>query len=173
VFARETVLVDIAEIIWACEEQLHRLDAGCLTDRAADLFLVLGMQKLRYIAWFMPWSIRQSPRAGVGVFLSRSRGQPHSCRWSTPGIQVNNSNARRDIYLHSRYQRSGFLRHNCWVNLSWENERASVSNAYANLMCLMASSSSSTHDSHSLDPYDMQPRIIWETFNPEFPTRTR
>ena len=39
-------------------------------------------------------------------------------------------------------------------------------------MCLMASSSGRTQFCHSGDPYDMHPRMILETFKPEFPSRT-
>ena len=42
----------------------------------------------------------------------------------------------------------------------------------ANLMCLIASSSGRTQSCHSGEPYDMHPRMILDTFNPEFPRRT-
>ena len=39
-------------------------------------------------------------------------------------------------------------------------------------MCLMASSSGRIQLCHSGEPYDMHPRMILDTFNPEFPRRT-
>ena len=42
----------------------------------------------------------------------------------------------------------------------------------AYLMCLIASSSGSTQFIQSLDPYDMHPRMIFDTFSPELPRRT-
>lgn len=43
---------------------------------------------------------------------------------------------------------------------------------YANLICLIASCSGSTQLCHSGLPYDMHPRMIRDTFKPEFPRRT-
>ena len=43
---------------------------------------------------------------------------------------------------------------------------------YAYLMCLIASSSGKTQLCHSGEPYDMHPRMIFDTFSPEFPRRT-
>ena len=42
----------------------------------------------------------------------------------------------------------------------------------ANLICLMASSSGRTQSCHLGEPYDMHPRMILDTFSPEFPRRT-
>ena len=43
---------------------------------------------------------------------------------------------------------------------------------YAYLMCLIPSSSGSTQFCQSGEPYDMHPKMIFETFSPEFPRRT-
>ena len=43
---------------------------------------------------------------------------------------------------------------------------------YANLMCLIASSSGSTQSCQPFEPYDIQPRMIFETLSPDFPRRT-
>ena len=43
---------------------------------------------------------------------------------------------------------------------------------YANLMCLIASSSGRDQLWNSGEPYDMHPRMIFETFRPELPRRT-
>lgn len=40
------------------------------------------------------------------------------------------------------------------------------------LICLIASSSSSTHSCQPLSPYCIAPKIIFETLRPEFPSRT-
>lgn len=50
--------------------------------------------------------------------------------------------------------------------------RLTCSHTYANLMCLIASSSSRTHPCHSGLPYVMHPRTIFEIFSPELPRRT-
>jgi hypothetical protein len=39
-------------------------------------------------------------------------------------------------------------------------------------MCLIPSSSPSTHGCHSGEPYDMHPKMIRETFRPDLPKRT-
>ena len=39
-------------------------------------------------------------------------------------------------------------------------------------MCLIASSSGSTQSCQPFEPYDIQPRMIFETLRPEFPRRT-
>src|SRR3984957_7901477 len=43
---------------------------------------------------------------------------------------------------------------------------------YATLMCLMASSSPKTHSCHLGSPYCIVPKIILETFRPDWPNRT-
>lgn len=44
---------------------------------------------------------------------------------------------------------------------------------YANLMCLMPSSSPRSQSCQPGSPYDMQPKMIFDTFKPELPRRTR
>ena len=43
---------------------------------------------------------------------------------------------------------------------------------YAYLICLIASSSPRTHSAQLGSPYDIAPRMIFETLRPEFPRRT-
>jgi len=43
---------------------------------------------------------------------------------------------------------------------------------HAALMCLIDSASSRTHSRQPGVPYDIQPRINFETFKPELPRRT-
>ena len=55
-----------------------------------------------------------------------------------------------------------------WISVSYFRKL----NTYAALMCFSPSSSPRTHGSHSGDPYDMHPSIIFDTLKPEFPRRT-
>ena len=76
---------------------------------------------------------------------------------------------------HWRYQKYWFPHHNLLKkNMGIvTNCDKQDSYTYDALICLIDSSSGKTHFCHSGEPYDIHPRMIGETFNPELPRRTK
>ena len=86
-------------------------------------------------------------------------------------IKSRDEKKRSRFNAHWPYQKYWFLHHN-FSSESKPNRDEQNCWTYAALMCLIDSSSGKTHFIQSGEPYDIHPRMIWETFNPELPRRT-